>query len=60
MFLNHTMCSLTLQIHENVKMLLKDYQGALQDLLDKANGLEPYNVFTLKICGNVKGLLKDY
>jgi hypothetical protein len=41
-------------------MLLKDYQGALQDLLDKANGLEPYNVFTLKICGNVKGLLKDY
>jgi len=37
----------------NVKMLLEDYQGALQDL-DKANVLEPNNAFILKTHGDAK------
>ncbi len=43
----------------NVKRMLKDYQGALEDL-DKANVLEPNDVFTLMIRGNVKYMLDDY
>jgi hypothetical protein len=43
----------------DVKRLLEDYRVALEDL-DKANVLEPYNVFTLGICGNVKMFLANY
>jgi hypothetical protein len=39
--------------------MLKDYQGALEDL-DKANVLEPNDVFILTIHGNVKYMLDDY
>jgi tetratricopeptide (TPR) repeat protein len=42
-----------------VKRMLKDYQGALENL-DKADVLEPNNAFTLGNCGNVKKMLKDY
>jgi tetratricopeptide (TPR) repeat protein len=39
--------------------MLKDYQGALEDL-DKAHVLDSNNVFTLQSHGNVKNMLKDY
>ncbi len=39
----------TLTICENVKWMLKDYQGALKDLA-KAYVLEPNNASTLRSC----------
>jgi tetratricopeptide (TPR) repeat protein len=39
--------------------MLKDYQGALEDL-DKADVLEPNNASTLRSRGCVKMMLKDY
>jgi tetratricopeptide (TPR) repeat protein len=39
--------------------MLKDYQGALEDL-DKADVLEPNDAFTLRSRGDVKIMLKDY
>jgi len=49
----------TLRICGDVKRLLEDYQGALEDL-DKVDVFEPYNVLILGIRGNVKRLLEDY
>ncbi|KAH8962719.1 hypothetical protein BDL97_05G115300 [Sphagnum fallax] len=43
----------------NCQMMLKDYQGALEDL-NKADVLEPNDAFTLRSRGDVKGMLKDY
>ncbi len=43
----------------DVKKMLHDYQGALQDL-DKTNVLELNDAFTLTNHGSVKMLLKDY
>jgi tetratricopeptide (TPR) repeat protein len=39
--------------------MLKDYQGALEDL-NKADVLEPNHAFTLKNRGEVKQMLEDY
>jgi tetratricopeptide (TPR) repeat protein len=39
--------------------MLKDYQGALEDL-GKVDILEPNNAFTLNLNGNVKNMLEDY
>jgi tetratricopeptide (TPR) repeat protein len=38
--------------------MLKDYQGALEDL-DKADVFEPNHAFTLRVRGDVKIMLKD-
>jgi tetratricopeptide (TPR) repeat protein len=38
--------------------MLEDYQGALEDL-NKVDGLEPNNAFTLQWCGHVKRMLED-
>jgi tetratricopeptide (TPR) repeat protein len=40
-------------------MLLKDYQGTLEDL-EKANVLKPNNAFTLTNRGNAKIMLENY
>jgi tetratricopeptide (TPR) repeat protein len=58
MFLDETMHS-PFKIRGNVKIMLKGYQGALEDL-DKANVLGANNAFTLKTRGDVKYLLHDY
>ncbi len=58
MFLNQTMNSLCKAVEVSKKML-EDYQGALEDL-DKADVLEPNNVFTLQSCEDVKKMLEDY
>jgi len=47
------------KVHHVVKMMLQEYQGALEDL-DKADVLEPNNAFTLKNCGDAKRMLHDY
>jgi len=46
-------------IREDVKWILKYYQGALKDL-DKVHVLEPNNESTLRTCGNVKYMFDDY
>jgi tetratricopeptide (TPR) repeat protein len=43
----------TLRTRGDVKMILREYRGALEDL-DKVNVIEPNNAFTLKSCGDVK------
>jgi hypothetical protein len=48
-----------LNIHENIKGILNDYQRALEDL-GKVYVLEPNNVITLSTCENVKRMLGDY
>jgi tetratricopeptide (TPR) repeat protein len=58
MFLNQTM-HFTLRWRGDVKRMLEDYQGALDDL-DKADVFEPNNAFTLRSRGDVKRILKDY
>jgi hypothetical protein len=40
-----------LTICGNVKRVLKDYEGALEDL-DEAHVLDPNNAFTWTICGH--------
>jgi len=50
---------MTLGIRGDVKRMLKEYQGALEDL-DKADVLEPNNAFTLRTRGIVKNMLDDY
>jgi hypothetical protein len=39
--------------------MLDDNEGALKDL-DKADGLEPNNAFTLRNRGDVKRMLENY
>ncbi|KAH8955755.1 hypothetical protein BDL97_07G003500 [Sphagnum fallax] len=58
MFLNQTMHALLMR-RGNVKRMLDDYQGALEDL-DKADVLEPNDAFTLSVRGKVKRMLDDY
>jgi len=48
-----------LTVHGEVKKMLDDYRGALEDL-DKADVFEPNNVVILTSCGNVKRMLDDY
>jgi tetratricopeptide (TPR) repeat protein len=48
-----------LESRGDVKRILNDYQGALEDL-NKANVFKPNNANTLKIRGDVKRMLKDY
>jgi len=43
----------------NVKKMLHDYQGSLEDF-DKVDVLEPNNAFTLRSRGDVKRMLHDY
>jgi len=46
---------------ENVKRMLGDYQGTLEDLVNVdvlKDVLEPNNASTLRKCGNVKKMLK--
>jgi tetratricopeptide (TPR) repeat protein len=61
MFLNQTMYSLLTNLTNggNVKYMLDDYQGALEDF-NKVNVLEANNAFTLKNHGTVKRMLKEY
>jgi len=42
-----------LRIYKYVKMILKHYERALEDL-NNTNVLKPNNVFTLKSCGDIK------
>ncbi len=57
--LHHNVLSpFTLNCHKDVKNMLKDYQGALEDF-DKVDVLEPKNDFTLNNCGGVKNMF-DY
>jgi len=49
----------TLGIRGNVKCMLHDYHGTLEDL-DKADVFKPNNAFTLRIRGDVKYKLDDY
>ncbi len=58
--LHHSVLSpFTLNYHRDVKNILKDYQGALEDF-DKVDVFEPNNAFTLNSRGGVKNMLKDY
>ncbi len=47
------------KVHCLLKRMLKDYEGALEDL-DKADVLEPNNTSTLNNRGDVKMMLKEY
>jgi len=58
MFLNQTMHP-PWGVVENVKKMLKECQGALEDL-DKADVLEPNNAFTLMSCARIECKLDDY
>jgi tetratricopeptide (TPR) repeat protein len=49
----------SLRNYGNVKRMLKEYEGALEDL-DKANVLELNNTFTLTIHGDFQHMLDDY
>jgi hypothetical protein len=42
-----------LRIYKYVKMILKHYEGALEDL-NNTNVLKPNNAFILKSCGDIK------
>lgn len=42
-----------LRIYKYVKMILKHYERALEDL-NNTNVLKPHNVFPLKSCGDIK------
>jgi hypothetical protein len=47
---NNSNNAIVFQTCGEIKTMLKDYQGASEDF-DKANVLEPNNVFILKTCG---------
>jgi hypothetical protein len=49
----------SLNIHGDVKRMVEDYVGVLEDL-DKAHIFEPKNVFSLNIHGDVKRIVEDY
>jgi tetratricopeptide (TPR) repeat protein len=56
---NSPKCKVNTLARGSIKILLKDYQKALEDF-DKANVFKPNNTFTLTIHGNVKITLEDY
>jgi hypothetical protein len=55
MFLNQRL-HITFKVYKYVKVALKHYEGALEDL-NNTDFLEP---ITLKSCGDIKNMLKDY
>jgi hypothetical protein len=51
--------TIILQRREDVKRMLKEYQGILKDH-HKVDVLEPNNVFILRSLGDIKKMLEDY